>query len=105
MGEAAKSGPLFLYQKVASPPTFTPHCGIHSVRSSGHSHNIRSPLVKIVKHPISKVNRSQISNIQTCHLVKYPISLISLTVGQPQPYACSRYKIGSGPDFQFEYSD
>ena len=33
MGEAAKSGPLSLYQKVASPPTFTPHYGIHSPRT------------------------------------------------------------------------
>ena len=54
----------------AHTPSSGPHREITRVRSSGHSHNI----------PISRVNRSQISNIQTCHLVKYPISLISLTV-------------------------
>ena len=43
---------------------------------------------KIVKCPISRVNHNQISNIQTCHVVKHPISLISFTVGpQNQEFA------------------
>ena len=63
-------------------PSSGPQREITRVRSSRHSHNIRSPLVKIVKHPISKVNRSQISNIKTCHLVKHPIPIISFAGGQ-----------------------
>ena len=52
--------------------------------------NSRPPQVKIVKCPISRDNHSQISNIQSCHLVKYPLSLISFTVG-PSIVSWSRF--------------